>query len=92
MQLSNRSQKVCQPSGFPLKTGDSSFGQLRIQFRIFIAHASCISLSNISVKVQRKFLLNPKQYHCSLERNLQSCLAPVNIYFNIYCTYNFSDK
>ena len=106
MQPSNRSQKVCQPSGFPLKTGGSSFGHLRIQFRISIAHASCISLSvslsslsrslspSLSlVKVlQRKFLLNPKQYRCSLERNLQSCLAPVNIYFNIYCTYNFSDK
>ena len=110
MQLSNRSQKVCQPSGFPLKTGGSSFGHLRIQFRISIAHASCISLSlclslfslSLSLSLspslslikvlQRKFLLNPKQYRCSLERSLQSCLAPVNIYFNIYCTYNFSDK
>ena len=107
MPPSNRSQKVCQLSGFSLKTGGSSFGHLRIQFRISIAHASCLSvslspslsalslspsLSAISMKVHRKFLLNLKQYRFSLERNLQSCLAPVNIYFNIYYTYNFSDK
>ena len=56
-----------------------------------LALSLSLSLSLIKV-LQRKFLLNPKQYRCSLERNLQSCLAPVNIYFNIYCTYNFSDK
>ena len=88
-------KKFASLVGFPWKQEIQALGssEFNSEFLLLTLPVSLsLSLSNISVKVQRKFLLNPKQYHCSLELNLQSCLAPVNIYFNIYCTYNFSDK
>lgn len=97
LQISNWCQKVCQSSGFSLKTRSQSFESLvetskpillpqnSIQH---IYHSCSLPLSAILMKVQPKLPLIPKQYPRSLER---FWFQKIN-YFNIYCTYNFSEK